>query len=286
MDSLEVKHVSFDDMGIPSHWKYVRVGDLVTRLVGGCSTKKTDYFSAGVLVLNKGHIKTSGKVDLGDNKRYVTKKYAQNNSDKIIRNGSVLVTLRDFSVKADFLGLIGRYRGTENALITQGMCFLEINDFVIPNYLVYYSNAPFYRNYVKKNKVGSTQVHLRNGQFLNTKIPLPPIDEQQRIVGEIEKQFSRLDEAVANLKRIKANLKRYKAAVLKAAVEGKLTEDWRKAHPNVEPASKLLARILTERRSQWKGRGKYKEPGELETSKPSQITRNMGLGTVGCNSYS
>ena len=31
------------------------------------------------------------------------------------------------------------------------------------------------------------------------------------------------------LKRVKANLKRYKAAVLKAAVEGKLTEEWRKA---------------------------------------------------------
>ena len=57
----------------------------------------------------------------------------------------------------------------------------------------------------------------------------------RRIVAEIEKQFSRLDEAVANLKRVKANLKRYKASVLKAAVEGKLTEDWRKQHP-VEPS--------------------------------------------------
>ena len=55
--------------------------------------------------------------------------------------------------------------------------------------------------------------------------PIAPPNEQKRIVAEIEKQFSRLDEAVANLKRVKANLKRYKAAVLKAAVEGKLTED-------------------------------------------------------------
>ncbi|QLQ26048.1 MAG: hypothetical protein HZT41_15420 [Dechloromonas sp.] len=53
-------------------------------------------------------------------------------------------------------------------------------------------------------------------------IALPDLDEQRRIVAEIEKQFSRLDEAVANLKRVKANLKRYKAAVLKAAVEGRL----------------------------------------------------------------
>lgn len=53
---------------------------------------------------------------------------------------------------------------------------------------------------------------------------------------------------MAALKRIKANLKRYKASVLKAAVEGKLTERWRKEHPDVEPASELLKRILAERR--------------------------------------
>ncbi len=94
----------------------------------------------------------------------------------------------------------------------------------------------------------------------------PPRPQQDDIVAEIEKQFSRLDEAVASLKRIKANLKRYKASVLKAAVEGKLTEDWRKQHPNVEPASKLLERILAERRAKWNGRGKYKEPTELDTS--------------------
>ena len=86
------------------------------------------------------------------------------------------------------------------------------------------------------------------------------MDKQKQIVAEIEKQFTRLDEPVANLKLVKANLKRYKAAVLKAAVEGKLTEECRKQHPDVEPASKLLERILAERRKMWSGKGKYKEP--------------------------
>ncbi len=96
---------------------------------------------------------------------------------------------------------------------------------------------------------------------------LPSSLAQQRIVAEIEKQFSRLDEAVANLKRVKANLKRYKAAVLKAAVEGKLTEEWRKQHPDVEPADKLLERILAERRkAAGKGKGKCKEPVAPDTS--------------------
>jgi len=48
--------------------------------------------------------------------------------------------------------------------------------------------------------------------------------QQIEIVAEIEKQFSRLDEAVANLQRVKANLKCYKAAVLNDAVEGRLVE--------------------------------------------------------------
>jgi type I restriction enzyme S subunit len=60
-----------------------------------------------------------------------------------------------------------------------------------------------------------------------------------------------LDAGVAALKRAKANLKRYRASVLKSAVEGKLTEQWRAKHPAKEPASALLAHILLERRQKW-----------------------------------
>ena len=62
---------------------------------------------------------------------------------------------------------------------------------------------------------------------LQSSIPVPvsPPDQQKRIVAEIEKQFSRLDEAVANLKRVKANLKRYKAAVLKAATPARSSKN-------------------------------------------------------------
>ena len=68
---------------------------------------------------------------------------------------------------------------------------------------------------------------------------IPPLNEQKRIVDKIEELFSKLDAGIAALERVQANLKRYRAAVLKAAVEGKLTEEWRKQNPNTEPASKL-----------------------------------------------
>ena len=109
--------------------------------------------------------------------------------------------------------------------------------------------------------------YSRHFQFLRKfHLPLAPEEQQKRIVAEIEKQFSRLDEAIANLKRVMANLKRYKAALLKAAVEGKLTEQWRKAHPNVEPVSKLLERILAERRAKWNRAGNYREPAVPDTT--------------------
>lgn len=93
--------------------------------------------------------------------------------------------------------------------------------------------------------------HLGAERLSELRIPVPPPREQERIVDEIDKQFTRLDAGAAALKRVEANLKRYKAAVLKAAVEGGLTEKWRADHPDVQPASELLKRILVERRRRW-----------------------------------
>ena len=73
--------------------------------------------------------------------------------------------------------------------------------------------------------------------------------EQHRIVARIEELFSRLDAGVEELKKAKAQLQRYRQSVLKAAVEGRLTEEWRKAHPDVEPAEKLLRTRISKKQS-------------------------------------
>jgi type I restriction enzyme, S subunit len=118
----------------------------------------------------------------------------------------------------------------------------------IPNaYIKYYLDIVDYHKFVS----GTTRLKLNQSAMRQIPVPIAPPDQQQLIVAEIERQFSRLDEAVAALKRIQANLKRYKASVLKVAVEGKLTEQWRKEHPDVEPASELLKRILAERKKIW-----------------------------------
>lgn len=70
----------------------------------------------------------------------------------------------------------------------------------------------------------------RHYQYLRLlSLPLPSPKQQDEIVAEIEKQFSRLDQAVANLKRVMANLRRQRAAILYAAVTGTLLGDEQRA---------------------------------------------------------
>src|SRR5690606_13042558 len=102
---------------------------------------------------------------------------------------------------------------------------------------------------------GSTFPNVTFNQLAAIPVPVPPVDEQQRIVSKVDELVTRLDAAVAALKRVQANLKRYRAAVLKAACEGRLVpteaELARAEGRAYEPASVLLQRILAERRAQW-----------------------------------
>ncbi|OGU23858.1 MAG: hypothetical protein A2580_17755 [Hydrogenophilales bacterium RIFOXYD1_FULL_62_11] len=137
-------------------------------------------------------------------------------------------------------------------------------------YLGYFFETREYKDYISKKALGVNINNLRRGDLEEISVPVAPLDQQKRIVAEIEKQFSRLDKAVANLKRVKANLKRYKAAVLKAAVEGRLVETEaelaRREGRSYETGAQLLQRIHETRRNQWKGKGKYKEPAAPSTT--------------------
>jgi type I restriction enzyme S subunit len=102
---------------------------------------------------------------------------------------------------------------------------LRPSDQVDAKYLYHFVSSQAFRKEAAAHMTGAVGLRRVPAAFLaDAQLPLVPQDEQRRIVAEIEKQFSRLDEAVANLQRVKANLKRYKASVLKAAVEGRLVE--------------------------------------------------------------
>jgi restriction endonuclease S subunit len=189
--------------------------------------------------------------------------------------------LRDFEAKpGDFIiscsGTIGRISrlppNAQPGVINQALLKLTIDEGrVLPKYFLYLFRSRRLQQLVLKDTRGSAMKNLASVEDLKEiRLPLPPIKQQEAIVAEIEKQFSRLDEAVTNLKRVKANLKRYKAAVLKAAVEGKLVpteaELAREENRSFETGAQLLGGILNERRRRWKGKERYKEPAAADTA--------------------
>lgn len=122
-------------------------------------------------------------------------------------------------------------------------------------YLAWFLTSPRGKSQLRSMERGATKKGLGLDDIRAVKIPIAPLSEQERIVSEIEKQLTRLDSGLAALKCAQAQLKRYRASVLKAACEGRLVpteaELARREKRDYEPADKLLARILKERRARW-----------------------------------
>jgi type I restriction enzyme S subunit len=132
------------------------------------------------------------------------------------------------------------------------------NPEVSNRWLMHRINSLAFRNAVASLQSGSTRLRISRKNLARIAFLLPPLIQQLSALEEIETQFSRLDEAVANLQRVKANLKRYKASVLKAAVEGRLVETEasiaQREGRSYETGEKLLQRILGSRKVLAKGK--------------------------------
>ena len=110
----------------------------------------------------------------------------------------------------------------DGAIGSTGFHVLRANEKVLPNWLYYGVQS---RNFIEAMSgvvQGALYPAVRPRDIQSFDLPAPDVDEQRRIVAEIEKQFSRLDEAVANLQRVKANLRRFASAVRARAVAGTL----------------------------------------------------------------
>jgi type I restriction enzyme S subunit len=119
------------------------------------------------------------------------------------------------------------------------------------------------RNAQRAMTGGVGQMRVPAAFLESLRIPIAPTAEQERISDALDELLSDLDAGLAAVERVREKVKLYRAAVLKAAVEGALTAEWRKEHPQTEPSSELLKRILTERRRRWEEEQlrKFKEKG-------------------------
>ena len=125
-----------------------------------------------------------------------------------------------------------------------GFCFLRSAEGVSNKYLYYWVLSNTFINDITKYQKGSSYPAVTNKQILERNIPLAPPEQQKRIVAKIEELFSHIDAGIEALKKARQLLKQYRQSVLKAAVTGELTKEWREANKDkLEPASQLLKKI-------------------------------------------
>ena len=131
------------------------------------------------------------------------------------------------------------------ATTNQACCACNVYRPFYNKYLFYFlmSNK---NNFIKLGE-GGAQPNISREKIIKTLIPVPPIQEQKRIVKKIEELEPLIDEykkAEEQLYELNSNIKdRLKKSILQYAIEGKLVEQ----NPNDEPASVLLERIRNEK---------------------------------------
>lgn len=158
---------------------------------------------------------------------------------------------------------------------------------VYPQYGFYYCQT--LENWLNKQASATTIPIVNKSKFSQAPFILPPYNEQIRIADKIDELFSELNNGIAELEKAQKKLELYRQSLLKSAVEGELSKEWREAQTKVsETGEQLLARILKERRERWeqeklkefadKGKNppkdwqdKYPEPVQPDTDNLPQL---------------
>ena len=228
--------------GLSPNWQRVRVNEVAQTIKYGFTASATED-ADGPRFLRITDIQ-DGQVDW---EKVPSCKIPYEDKDNYqLRSGDIVFARTGATTGKSFL-----IRECPDAVFASYLIRLRLFDQIDPAYVSAFFQTVEYWRQIESGKRGIGQPNV-NASILGTiTLPLAPFPEQRRIVAKIEELFSDLDAGVAALERVRANLKRYRAAVLKAAVEGRLTADWRAAHPDAEPASTLLTRILADRRKKW-----------------------------------
>ena len=237
--SIEQNKSAVDLPLIPNSWAWSDLGEICLKPQYGWTTSAVKI---GTLHLVRTTDITSGSID------WDTVPFCQKEPEEpekyILDDGDIVIS------RAGSVGYSYLIRNPRRAVFASYL--IRFIPLIRERYLAFFLKSQFYWNAISERSIGIAVQNVNATKLQQVPIPIPPLSEQHRIVEKIEELFTKLDAGIDSLKKVQAQLKRYRQSVLKAAVEGKLTKEWREAHKGeLEPASVLLEHILRERRGKW-----------------------------------
>jgi len=216
---------------LPEGWIWTTLDSIAANITDGSHNPPSKQ-NQGIPMLSARNIE-NGKISF-DEVRFISEnEFEYENQRTRIEAGDVLLTI---------VATIGRSAIVPRPLKQQfalQRSVAVIKPLINGQYLTYVFQGPVFQKLLIDNAKGTAQkgVYLKTLRELS--IPLPPLEEQHRIVARIEELFSELDHAEDELKKAQKRLEIYKQALLKSAFDGKLTEKWREENLEYDAIDQL-----------------------------------------------
>ena len=221
---------------IPDSWEWVRLGELGEWCSGATPSRQhPEYFGGNIPWLKTGDLNDGYIKKVPES---ITNEGFQHSSTKINPIGSVLIAM--YGATIGRLGIL-QIPATTN----QACCACELFYGTYNKYLFYFLLANR-KNFIKQG-AGGAQPNISKAKIIDTTMPLPPMEEQHRIVAKIEEllpDIDAYDKAQTELRTIEQRFPDdMKKSLLQYAIEGKLVPQ-RKEEGT---AKDLLAKIRAEK---------------------------------------
>ena len=256
-----LQNYPFVNLARPSNWEQVALNEVASDVSPGFASGQHNANGSGVPHLRPMNVDRDGQIELR-----VVKSVAESTGVEL-REGDVLFNNTN---SAELVGKTAVVSARESGFaFSNHMTRVRPETGVSSAFVARQLHFLWMSGYMKHRCTNHVNQASISSKTLSTSIPLllPPPREQSRIVAKLEELLSDLDAGVAELKAAQKKLQQYRQSLLKAAVEGALTADWREAQRQqgtpTETGAQLLGRILTERRAHWKAKqlAKCKEQG-------------------------
>ncbi|MBO5250883.1 MAG: restriction endonuclease subunit S, partial [Bacteroidaceae bacterium] len=229
-DTPHYENVPFE---VPDGWKWCNITDVTSKITDGTHHSPENGLKGDYKYVTAKNIKSSGIVL--DNITYVNKEvhdeiYSRCNPEK----GDILY-IKDGATT----GIVAINNLEEPFSLLSSVALIKPLGGISNEYLLYYLQSSLCYNSVRESMkgVGITRITLK--QIEKWDIPLPPQAEQHRIVAEIERWFTLINQIEQGKVDLQATIKQAKSKILNLAIHGKLVPQ----NSNDEPASELLKRI-------------------------------------------
>ena len=226
---------------IPESWEWVRVGEIGS-LTRGSGIKRTEVIEDGYPCIRYGELYTTYRTKFEKTVSFVTKELF----DKChkIHTGDVAMTLTGEN-KTD-IAMAVTYEGKDTIAMGGDMTCWS-HHMMNPLYLVYFINSPYAISCKRNLATGDIIIHISNDKLATILMPVPPLEEQHRIVAKIEEILPYIDQYDKAYTKLEAFNKKFpedmKKSILQMAMQGKLVEQ----RPEEGTADELYEQIVAEK---------------------------------------